>query len=80
MRYLSLVIVLLLAGCMSTTTITEPDGKVYAIESRSDSVVHAKLSNNVSLTVDNRGKPSTLDELIKLYFMQWTAEQSKESD
>lgn len=80
MRLLSLVIVLLLAGCMSTTTIKEPNGNVYEIVSRTDAVVHAKLSNSVSLTVDNRGKPSTLDELIKLYFMQWTAEQAKEKD
>ena len=80
MRYLSLVIVLLLAGCMSTTTITLPDGSMYAIESRNDAFVHAKLSNSVEITADNRGKPSTLDELIKLYFMQWTAEQSKESN
>lgn len=79
MRGLSLIIVLLLAGCMSTTTVREPSGATYKVESRNDALVHAKLSNSVEITVDNRGKPSTLDELIKLYFMQWQAEQAKES-
>jgi hypothetical protein len=65
---------------MSTTTIREPSGATYKVESRNDALVHAKLNNSVSITVDNRGKPSTLDELIKLYFMQWQAEQVKESD
>ena len=80
MRTVLIIMALLIVGCTTITTITEPDGKVYVIESRNDALVHAKLSNSVSLTVDNRGKPSTLDELIKLYFMQWQAEQTKESN
>jgi hypothetical protein len=65
---------------MSTTVIKDDRGHTWEVASRNDAVVHAKLSNSVNLTVDNRGKPSTLDELIKLYFMQWQAEQAKEKD
>lgn len=79
MRKLLIIMVLLIMSCSSVTTIREPDGKEWEITSRNDAVVHASLSNGVDLTVDNRGKPSTLDELIKLYFMQWAAENNKET-
>jgi len=78
-RAIPIIAALLLVGCMSTTTIREPSGATYRIESRNDALVQAKLSNSVDIVVDNRGKPSTFDELIKLYFMRWQAEQEAES-
>jgi hypothetical protein len=59
---------------MSTTVIKDDRGHTWEVASRNDALVHAKLSNTVEVTVD------TLDELIKLYFMQWQAEQAKEKD
>jgi hypothetical protein len=73
----AVLLFLLLAGCSTTTVITDQSGKTFQVESQKDAVVTFK-DKTVEVSVDNRGKPSTLDELIKLYFMQWQAEQSKE--
>jgi hypothetical protein len=73
-----LIIAILLTGCSSTTLITDRAGKTFQVESQKDAVVTFK-DNDVTVTVDNRGKPSTFDELIKLYFMRWQAEEAKEA-
>lgn len=72
-----LMLLMLLSGCTAHTLITDREGAQFEIESQKDAVVTFK-TQDVEVTVDNRGKPSTLDEMIKLYFMQWTAEQAKE--
>jgi len=77
MRYLSLVIALLLAGCSFTTTIKDPDGKVWAIKSRNNALVHAKFINTGEFTVDNTGRPSAVEDIIKLYTIQ---QINKEAD
>lgn len=71
----ALIISILLMGCTSTTIITDRVGGVFTVESQKDAIVIFK-DESVTVTVDNRGRPSTLDELIKLYYMQWQAEQA----
>ncbi|MCK5019577.1 MAG: hypothetical protein KAS32_21140 [Candidatus Peribacteraceae bacterium] len=72
-----LVLLMFLTGCTSTTVITDRSGGIFQIESQKDAIVTFK-DESVVVTVDNRGRPSTLDELIKLYFMKWQAEQATE--
>lgn len=77
-----LMLMILLAGALGAcgvreTVITDRSGRQFRIEAHRDSVVTFK-DEDVVVTLDDRGKPSTLDELIKLYFMQWSAEQAKE--
>jgi len=72
-----LILSMLLMGCTSTTLITDRSGGVFKVESQKDAIVTFK-DENVAVTVDNRGRPSTLDELIKLYYMQWQAEQGSD--
>lgn len=71
---LLLVIGIMLMGCSTTTIITDRNGGVFQVESQKDAIVTFK-DTAVTVTVDNRGRPSTLDELIKLYYMQWQAQQ-----
>lgn len=70
----ALILSILLMGCTSTTIITDRMGQTFEVVSQKDAVVTFK-DESVTVTVDNRGKASTLDELIKLYYMQWQAEQ-----
>ena len=69
-----LILSILLMGCTSTTIITDRAGGIFRVVSQKDAVVTFK-DESLSVTVDNRGRASTLDELIKLYYMQWQAEQ-----
>lgn len=73
----ALILSVLLMGCTSTTIITDRAGGIFKVESQKDSVVTFK-DTSVVVTVDNRGRPSILDELTKLYFMQWQAEQASD--
>ena len=77
MRKLLIIGVLVLASCSSVTTVRDPEGREYVVESRNDALVSFE-EGPVKVLVDNRGRPSTFDELIKLYFMQWQAEQNKQ--
>ena len=59
-----LMIALIFAcGCTVKTQIIEPDGSVYIIESKSDSIVSMKNEDRV-ITVDNRGKPNIFESLL----------------
>jgi hypothetical protein len=72
----ALIILICLTGCASTTVITDRQGQTFQVESQKDAIVTYK-DNSVTVTVDNRGRASTFDELIKLYYMQWQANQTK---
>ena len=50
-------------GCTIKTQITEPDGSIYIIESKSDSLVSMKKDGRI-ITVDNRGKPNIFESLL----------------
>lgn len=50
-------------GCTVKTQIIEPDGSIYIIESKSDSLVSMKNEDRV-ITVDNRGKPNIFESLL----------------
>lgn len=73
----ALILAVLLMGCSSTTVITDRQGQIFTVQSQKDAVVTFK-DESVVVTVDNRGKASTFDELIKLYFMKWQADQTPE--
>lgn len=67
---------LALFACASTTVIKDREGATFEVTSEKDSVVTFK-DGDMEVKVDNRGKPSTFDELLKLYFMQWTQKEDK---
>lgn len=64
-----IILIIMLAACAATTTITDPEGRQYEIVSRPDALVHAKLSNGIDLTVDNRGKPSLFDSVMQFMLL-----------
>ena len=52
-----------MAGCTVKTQIIEPDGSVYIIESKTDSMVTMK-NDSWEINVDNRGKPNIFESLL----------------
>jgi hypothetical protein len=78
LRPLIIILALLLTGCTAKTTITQPDGQTYEVVSQKDAVVHAKLSNAVSLTVDNRGEGGIMSDIIKMWSLKWITESEVE--
>jgi hypothetical protein len=56
-------------GCTVKTQIIEPDGSIYVIKSKSDSLVSVK-SNDVDIIVDNRGKPNIFQSLLEFIFFK----------
>ena len=58
-----LALLLFAYGCTVKTQIVEPDGSIYTIQSKSDSMVVMK-SNEREITVDNRGKPNIFESLL----------------
>ena len=63
MRWLLLIYVLAVFGCTTKTHIVEPDGSVYMIESKTDSLVIMN-KGDWKVTVDNRGKPNIFESLL----------------
>jgi hypothetical protein len=72
------LLVFLMAGCTAKTTITQPDGQTYEVVSQKDAVVHAKLGNAVSLTVDNRGEGGIMSDIIKMWSLKFITESEVE--
>lgn len=50
-------------GCTIKTEIIEPDGDIFIVKSKSDSLVVVK-NNGHEITVDNRGKPNIFESLL----------------
>lgn len=64
------VILLLLPSCAlipTKTTITMPNEEVYVVKSKSDALVVLK-QGDTEMTVDNRGKPTLIEQLSVLIF------------
>jgi len=60
---------LLLSGCSLMnvkTTITDPGGKVWTVESKSDALCSIKQKDGTEIVVDNRGRPSVLETAFGL--------------
>jgi hypothetical protein len=72
-----ILLALLLAGCSFKTVIVEPDGREYTVLSQKDALVHAKLSNGVDLTVDNRGNGGIMSDIIKAWSLKWITEDAE---
>lgn len=69
-RTFLIITILLMVGCGFTTTIKDPDGRVYEIVSQKDALVHAKLANGVDLTIDNRGPKSSLQTILDAWALK----------
>jgi len=53
-------------GLMNVKTeITDPDGKTWTVNSKSDALVQIK-TKDTEATVDNRGRPSTMENILGL--------------
>ena len=55
------IALLLIVGCATTkihTTITDPEGQIWVLVSKSDAVVEIKRPDGTIVKVDNRGKPT----------------------
>jgi len=59
----TVVLMLLALGCTIKTQITEPDGSVYTIQSKSDSMVTMR-NGGLEIIVDNKGKPNIFESLL----------------
>ena len=56
-------------GCSRTTTIIKPDGSVWEIKHSTDAIVeYAKGDEKVR--VDDRGKASFFEEVMKLWMLK----------
>ena len=67
-----LIIILMFSFCSCglipvKTTITTPNKEVYIVKSKSDALVVLK-QGDIEMTVDNRGKPSLIEQLAVLFF------------
>ena len=64
-----IIISLCLSGCSLMnvkTTITDPNGKVWEISSKSDALCIIEKKDGTKLTVDNRGKMSVIEAALGL--------------
>lgn len=68
--YILIFFSLLVAGCATIkTTVTDPQGKVYVVESKKDALVTYK-KDDVNLVVDNRGKMGIFENLMGIMLMK----------
>ena len=63
MRYFLMFLILIIFGCTTKTQIIEPDGSIYTIKSKTDSLV-VMNRGDWNITVDNRGKPNIFESLL----------------
>ena len=68
-RFSIVLIVVLLVGCSTTTTIKLPEGDTVEVKSRNGSLVRVKR-NNVQVEVDKRGRASFIEQLISMMFIK----------
>ena len=71
----AIFISLLIAGCSRTTTITKPDGEIWSVRHSSSSLISYKKDGEEVL-VDNRGRASFMEEVLKL----WTLKEISKED
>jgi len=58
-----LAVVVLLQGCAVKTTITDPEGRVFAVKSQRNAFVTFK-QGGADISVDNRGRPGFIEQII----------------
>ena len=58
---------LFFVGCAAKiqTIVTDPQGQVWTVESKSDSLVEIKRADGVVVKVDNRGKPTFFETYMQ---------------
>lgn len=61
-------IILVCAGCVTTTLVTTPSGDIYTVKSKSDALVELTEGDN-KITVDNRGRPGMIEQALGIMFM-----------
>jgi len=62
LKILTLISLALCVGCGTIkTTIEQPDGGVYAITSKKDSIVTIQTADNVNIEVNNQGQQSAFE-------------------
>jgi len=71
MRILLIIpLIVMLTGCGGfgnvKTTITDPEGKVWTDDSKSDALVSIKKKDGTELVIDNRGRPGLLESALGL--------------
>ncbi len=72
------IILMLMTACSATTTIKDPDGRMYEIVSQKDAVVRASLNNGVSIFVDNSGPRSIIGTVLDAWlFKSLTADEGE---
>jgi len=81
MRWIIIITLLLTISCASVkTTIMNPQGEIYTIQSKKDALVTMK-KDGVELIVDNRGKLGLFENLMGIIFMKTDIEiKNKEGD
>lgn len=58
-----LLVALLISGCSVKTTITDPDGRMYVVNSRKNAVVDFK-DDKVDIHINNQGLHGFISELV----------------
>ena len=66
---------LLIAGCSRTTVITKPDGDIWMVKHSANSLISYKKGGE-EVIIDNRGRASLIEEIIKL----WTLKELTKED
>lgn len=67
-KLLVLFMVLLMAGCAVTTTMTLPNGDIYTVVSKDDALVQWKDGEKEYL-VDLRGRPGMIEKALTMMLM-----------
>ena len=60
-----MLMAMLTTGCAQTTVITKPSGEVWTVKQSADAFVTYE-GNGVLVQIDNRGRESVLEGLLKL--------------
>lgn len=68
-----------IVSCTIKTEIIKDDGSIYIVKSKSDSMVKVEEKDMIVI-VDNRGRPSFLEQLITLMFMDMEVNTNEEED
>ena len=71
----AILLSLLMAGCSRTTVITKPDGDVWKVKHSASSLISYKKGSE-EVIIDNRGRASLIEEIIKL----WTLKELNKED
>lgn len=71
----AILLSLLIMGCSRTTVLTRPDGEVWTVKHSASSLISYK-NGGEEVLIDNRGRASLIEEIIKL----WTLKELNKED